>query len=73
MSKWYKSLDDNSGSSLRVKINVDLSFSEIRRLYSIKPKIAYGHRQRKNKEELERVHERNFENSKNFPRNFLFG
>ena len=73
MSKWYKILDDNSGSSLRVKINVDLSFSEIRRLYSIKFKISYAHRQRKNKEELERVHERNFENSKNFPRNFLFG
>ena len=43
MSKWYKSLDDNSGSSLRVKINVDLSFSEIRRLYSIKFKKAYMH------------------------------
>ena len=51
----------------------DLSFSEMKRLYLKKIKKAYAHRQRKNKEELERVHERNFENSMNFPRKFRFG
>ena len=30
----------------------------------------YEHRHKKHKEELKRVHERNFENSRNFPRNF---
>ena len=31
------------------------------------------HRQRKHREELKRVHERNFENSRNFLKNFQFG
>ena len=72
-SKWYQSLDDKSECSVcsfRVKFNVDLSFSEMRKLYSIKFKKAYAHRQRKNKEE--RVHQRNFESSRNFPRNSQF-
>ena len=36
-----------------MNIPIDLSFIETRRLYSIKFKKAYTHRQRKNKEELE--------------------
>ena len=47
-----------------MNIPIDLSFIEMRRLYSIKFKKAYTHRQRKNKEELERVHKRNFESSR---------
>ena len=31
------------------------------------------HRQRKHKEELEKVYERNFENYRNFQKNFQFG
>ena len=58
--------------SLKVKFDIDLSFSEMRRLYSIEFKKAKAHRDRKLKKELERVHERNFENSRNFPRNFQF-
>ena len=41
LSKWYESLDDKSVcsvSSLRVKFNVDVSFSEMGRLYLIKYK-----------------------------------
>ena len=71
-----QSLDDKSDCSvcsLRFKFNVDLSFSEMRRLYSIKLKKSYAQRQRKNKKDLERVEERKFENSKNFSRNFQFG
>ena len=36
--------------ALRVTFNVDLSFSKMRRLLSIKFKKTYAHRQRKNKE-----------------------
>ena len=39
VSKWHQSLDDKSVCnvySLRVKFNIDLSFSEITKLYSIK-------------------------------------
>ena len=55
--------------SLRVKINADLNFSEMRRLYSIKLKKASAHRQKtKRKKELKRIHERNFENSGNIKR-----
>ena len=64
-SKWYQSLNDKSAHSpfsLRFKFNVDLSFSKMERVYSMKFKKAYAHRQRTNKEELERVHERNLEN-----------
>ena len=71
-----RTLDDKiecSVCSLRIKFNVDLSFSEIRRVYSIKFKKAYTQRQRKNEEELERGHIKIFENSRNFPRNFQFG
>ena len=60
-------------NSSQKKSNVDLSFSEMRRLYSIKFKKAYTYRQRKKKEEMGRVHERNFENSIKFPSNFQFG
>ena len=49
--------------SLRVQFNIDLSFSEMRRLYSVKLKRAYTSRKRKNKGELERVNDRNFPNS----------
>ena len=59
--------------SLRVKFNLDLSFSEMSRLYSIKFKKVLTHRLRKPKEKLERVHEKNFVNSKNIQRNFQFG
>ena len=41
VSKWYQSLDDKSVCnfcSLRVKANIDLSFNEMRKLYSIKSK-----------------------------------
>ena len=55
--------------SLRIKFNIDLSFSEMRRLYWIKRKKN----KKKQKEEFERVHERNFQNFRNFPRNFQFG
>ena len=75
VSKWYHSLDDTSVysvCSLKVKFDIDLSFIEMRRLYSIKLKKAKTHRDRKLKKELERVHERNFENFRNFPRNFQF-
>ena len=57
----------------RVKFNIDLSSNEMRTLFSIKFKKAYPHRQRKNKEGLEKVHERNFENSRNLPKKFQFG
>ena len=42
----------------------NLSFSEMRRFYSAKSKNAYNNRQIKNKKWLERVNERNFENSR---------
>ena len=67
MSKWYQSLDDKSVfsiCSLRVSFRIDLSFSEMIRFYSPKPKKACNHRQRKNREELERVREKNFKNSR---------
>ena len=73
MTLKVKSLDDKgncSVCSLRIKFNVDLSFSKMERVYSIKLKKAYAHRQRTNKEKLERVHERNLENFQNFPRIF---
>ena len=41
LSKWYESLDDKSVcsvNSLRIKFNVDVSFSEMGRLYLIKYK-----------------------------------
>ena len=68
-SKCYQSLDDKrvfSVCNVRVKFNVYLSFSEMKRLYSIKFKKA-------KKEEFERVYEKKFQNSRNFPRNFEFG
>ena len=73
-SKWHQRDDKRECSvcSLRVKFNIDLSFNEMRRLYSIKFRKAYAHRQRTNKEELERVRERKFKNSRSFPRNFQF-
>lgn len=46
-------------AALVLNIKVDLSFSETKQLYSIKFKNVHAHRQRKNKKELERVHERN--------------
>ena len=55
--------------SLRIKFNIDFSFSEMRRLYWIKRKKN----KKKQKAEFERVHERNFQNFRNFPRNFQFG
>ena len=39
----------------------------------MKLKKVWTHRQRKHKEELKIVHERNFENSKNFPGTFNLG
>ena len=59
--------------AVKKKSNVNLSFSEMRRLYSIKFKKAFAYRQRKNKEDMERVHERNFKNCIKFPSNFQFG
>ena len=53
--------------SLGVKFNIDFSFSEMGRLFKI-INVLHVHTQRKNQEELERVHESNFENSKSlFP------
>ena len=75
-SKWYQSLDDKSDGSIcstRVKFNVDLSFCVMRRLYSWKFKKGYAYRQRKNRKELKGAHKRNFENSRNFTRDFKFG
>ena len=48
VSKWYYSLDDKCMCrfySMCVKFNIDFSFSEIRRFYSIKFKKSYPHRQ----------------------------
>ena len=76
LSELYHGLDDKnvySVYSLKVKFNVDLSFSEMRSFYSMKCKETYTHRQRKNIEELEGVHERNFENSKNLLSTFRLG
>ena len=43
--------------SLRIKFNIDLSFSEMRRLYWLKLKKTKRKKNtRKQKEELERVH-----------------
>lgn len=50
--------------SLRAKFNVDVSFREIGKLYSMKFKRVYSHRHRKNKEQLQRIHESIFENSR---------
>ena len=52
-------------AALLVTAIVDFSFSEMRRLYLIKFKQVYAHRQRKNKDEFEKLHERNF------PRNWI--
>ena len=71
VSKWYQNSNDMSVcqvSSLRVSVIIALSFNKMRRLYSLK----FKKEQRKNKE-LKRVCESNFENSRNFPRNFQFG
>ena len=57
---------------LRVKFNVDLSSSEIRRFCSIKFKKTYTHRQRKKKEELEKFTKGALKFSRNFPMNFQF-
>ena len=67
MSKWCQSLDDKnvcSVCSLSVKFNMDLSFSEMRNLHSIKLKKKSINTQTKKG--------RNFENSWKFPRNFQF-
>ena len=75
VSTWYHSLDDKSVCSvcsLRVKLNIDLSFSEMRKLYWIKFKKSITHRQRKHKEELEKINRRNSENFRNLSRNFQF-
>ena len=50
--------------SLRVKFNIDLSFNEMRKPYWIKFINKCTQRGKKNQEVLERVHERNFENSR---------
>ena len=50
-----------------------MGLCEMRRLARIKLKWVLPHRQRNQKEELGRVHERNFQNSRKFPRNFQFG
>ena len=72
VSEWYQALDDKSVSVciLRIKFNIDLSFSKMRRLYWIKFINAYTQtererekerqKERKNQEELDRVHQRNF-------------
>ena len=69
-------LDDKSMcsvGSLRVKFKIDLDFSEMRKIYSIKPKKNINtYTKKKYKKELERVHERNFENSRNFLRKGTF-
>ena len=51
---------------LRIKFNVDLSFSEMRMLCQIQFKNASTQREKKRKdqEELHRVHQINLENSK---------
>ena len=75
VSKWYQSLDDKgvcNVCSLRVKFNKDLSFNEMRELYSIKLK-KHEHTEKESIKKLGRVHGRNFENSRNFPSNFQFG
>ena len=67
MSKWDQGLDGKSVysvCSLRVSFKIDLSCSELRRLYSTKIKKVYTHKQRKNEEDMEGAHERNFQNSK---------
>ena len=54
--------------------NLDSSFSEMRKLYSIQLNKEYEQWQRKNwKEELESVHERKFQNFGNVSINFQFG
>ena len=53
--------------SFMVKFNIDHIFSKIRRLFLIKFVNGYTQTERKNQDELERFHERNFENPK-----FLF-
>ena len=61
VSKWYQIFDDKSVCSfcsLRVKFNIDLRLSEMRWFYRTKLKNAYTHKQRKNKGELQRDHER---------------
>ena len=69
-------LDDKSMcsvGSLRVRFKIDLDFSEMRKIYSIKPKKNINtYTKKKYKKELERVHERNFENSRNFLRKGTF-
>ena len=52
--------------SLKVKLNIDLSFSEVRRLFKIKFINAYTHREK----ESGRAHERSYENSKLINTNF---
>lgn len=49
---------------LRAKFNVDVSFSEMGKLYSMNFKRVYSHRHRKNKEQLLGIHESIFENSR---------
>ena len=77
VAKWYQSLNDKSVCSVpsfKVKFNIDFNFGEMRKKqnYSTKFKRAYTHRPRNNNKELEKVHERNFENFRNFQRIFEF-
>ena len=56
MIKWYQTLDDKSVCSVcspRVKLNVDLRFIDMRRLYSIKFKKAQTHRESKKRTQKE--------------------
>ena len=50
--------------SFSFRFEIDDSFHEMRKLQWIKFTNGYKHRERKNQDELERVHEKNFENPK---------
>ena len=67
VSEWCQRLHDKSVSSVfspGVNFLKDLSFNDMRRFVPTNSKKAYNLTQRKNREKLERVHEKNFEISR---------